>query len=92
MRSKVSKYPFGQINSIIAYDLQVAVLLKLLDGFHASPELIKLLLQDIRALLLLALILRIALLLPFDNEILHAQLLQRAPIGLLLGHLSAVLR
>ena len=72
------------INSIIANDLEVAVLLKLLDGLHAPPELVELLLQDIRALLLPALLLRVALLLALDDEVLHAQLLQHSSLRLLL--------
>ena len=80
------------INSIIANDLEVAVLLKLLDGLHAPPELVELLLQDIRALLLPALLLRVALLLALDDEVLHAQLLQHSSLRLLIGLLAALLR
>lgn len=46
-RAKESKKPYVSLNSIIADDFQVAVLLKLLYGFHAPSELVELLFQDV---------------------------------------------
>lgn len=64
------------VQSLISNYLEVAIFLQMGDRLHTPSKLIELLLQNIRALPLPALLLRAALLLALDHEVLHAQLLQ----------------